>query len=438
MSRRSTIEPSRDRTAASRRFRSLLALVVFAAVAGVLSHRTAIKVNFSAAPDGENWKFEAFRHKVYYPEVAFLEGGSPRVGATSSPAYQFHNQFPRYSPLTLIVHLPFGLMPLAAAEVVYWMLTLVLMLVLAHLTLKCCKVEATTAGVFGVASLMLLSRPGEWNLELGQSTVLVVIGAYLALHFARERPWVAGLGLTLATVKPTFGLPLAFLLLWRRSVRAVLIGVTIAVILSAGAMAVLTHGAKDGEAFKTSSNDYATLEADLEADPVFSATRIDALAFVGRLAGKIPFVGSLAISIGILTIGALGLRRLAFAADDSTARQLSASLACVTVLACAYHQQYDLLLLALPVTALVMNSRAAPWGGRPTIRWVLLTALTLLAVNYLATERAIDRFHITGTWWLAVTSLNGGVLLVALFVYAALALARSGAFMAKPVELGTR
>ena len=86
----------------------------------------------------------------------------------------------------------------------------------------------TIAATLGLTALLLLSRPGHMNLLLGQVTAQVVIGAYVALRWARTRPLLAGMGLALATLKPTYGVPLALLMLFGRGdLGAVVVGVAL-------------------------------------------------------------------------------------------------------------------------------------------------------------------------------------------------------------------
>ena len=158
--------------------------------------------------------------------------------------------------------------------------------------------------------------------------------------------------------------------------------------------------------------------ADRPDAAVFSSPyRLDAIALVGRLLGRpLGITTEVAITLGVIVLGAWGVARLA-RSDGLASRRLSESLICVTVLACAYHQGYDGLILALPLTTLAI----APWVSlgpvAAGVRWMLLGLLAVPAVNHLASFTPLRLLHITGGWWVVVTSLNGAALVTALLTY---------------------
>ena len=96
------------------------------------------------------------------------------------------------------------------------------------------------------------------------------------------------------------------------------------------------------------------------------------------------------------------------------------------MLTSTYHQTYDLLLLALPWLAAATSRLGPATTATPWLRWVVLIALSVPAVNYLVDGWTLGKLHLTGVWWLAVTSVNGLALLVALFASWALALRARG------------
>jgi hypothetical protein len=396
------------------RFRSILGIMLFGAVVAGLSYRAAMKLNIPGKPDIQRWVMADFRDVIYYPIVAVIQGKNPYDAPSYVATYPVRCGFV-YPPLTLLVHLPFGLLPFRAAELAYYVFTIVLTVTLARLLLF--FVGADRGWTLGLAALILASRPGHWNLLLGQSTVQCVIGAYLALALAR-RPWAQGLGLALATIKPNFGFPLAVLLLSRRDVRPVMIGASVAGVVSATLLFVFVQMAGGVHGFIGSlAPGLAAAAADVPNSPL-GHSRIDAIALVSRLLDLKPAPGvQLALGLSFLALGALGVRRLAAGAAGDVALRLSASLACVTVLLCVYHQGYCLLLLTLPLTAVVADRAAPPWVSQPGLRRVLLVALAIPMINYLPSATAITALGITGAPWLVITSVNGTCLVVAMAVY---------------------
>jgi len=416
---------ARVATAQLRSFPTLIAIAAFACVAGLLSYRLLLNLNVPGQPHDPHWAFQDFRDAIYYPAVAFLSGHNPYDWATYHNLYPVDVAFPPYSPLTLVVHLPLGLLPYETAELLYYAFTLGLTVVLARLTLTACDLVDSTAHVFGLAALILISRPGQVCLLAGTNTLTVVVAVYIALLLARRRPWIAGMAVALTTLKPTFGAPLMLLLLARRDTRPVLIGATIAGLITAGAGGVLIHAAGGVLPLLASlREDLPAFDVNPANLPVSSISRLDALAVLAHVLGDSASTGvSLAIGLGILGLGAVAIRRLA-ASEDEGGRQLSTVLGCLTVLTCTYHQVYDAMLLTWPLIALATGRRN--FAELPHwLRWGLFGLLSVPAVNYLTSATAIGTFGIASAGWTAVTSLNGGALLAALLICVTVAMRKT-------------
>lgn len=394
----------------------LIAAGVFVSVSGALLYRASIG----------GLELRDFRDAVYYPVVALLDGNNPYDTVAYLRSYPVQQEFPPYLPGLLAVHLPLGWLPFETAQIVYFVFTAALTLVLAYLTLLSCGLSATLARACGLGTLMILSRPGHWNLSLGQVAVPMAIGTYVALRFAEERQRLAALGLALALLKPTYGASVGVLLLARSEVRVVLLGVVIAGLLSAAPSVALVHAAGGPASWMASLREsYMSFAANPDAGAASSPDRVDVAALAARLLGHAPS-GALTLAMGasVLGLGALGVARLRGLRDPNV-RVLSDGLACLTVLTCIYHESYDVLLVALPVTALATD-RWAPPRAATMLRWPLLTLLMVPAVNYVCTRSVLTSLHITGAWWVALTAVNCTALLVAFFFYLAVAFRRGG------------
>ncbi len=382
---------------------ALVAAGVFLTVASVLLYSSSI--GGLELPD--------FRDAVYYPVVSLLDGNNPYDTAAYFRTYPVQQEFPPYLPGLLTVHLPLGWLPFETAQIVYCALTAMLTVVLAYVTLLACGLSATVARACWLGTLFILSRPGRQNLILGQVTVPVVIGTYLALAYGEERPWLAAFGLALALLKPTYGLPLSVLLLARKNVRVVLLGGVIAGLVSAGPLVALVHAAGGAAGWIASLREsYAALGVDPSAAVDVSPYRVDVAVLAARLLGHAPSPAEeIGIGLVLLGIGALAVWRLSTRADQN-ARTLSNSVACLTVLTCTYHLTYDVLVVALPLTALATD-RWAPSPANSRRRWLLLTLMALPAVNYLCTGRVLNSLDVMGPWWKTLTAVNGSALIAA-------------------------
>jgi hypothetical protein len=410
---RAAAAPDAIATRLPRAWTTALAAVAFVVVAAALSHRALSLLNVPGRPDAEHWALQDFRDAIYYPVVAFLDGRNPYEHTTYRQAYPVGQTFAPYAPAVLLVYLPFGLLPFESAELVYFVLTLGLTVLLAHVCLRLCGLAGTAAATLAVAALVLTSRPGHQNLLLGQCTVQVVLGAYAAMALATRRPWLGGLGLALCLLKPHFGVPLALLMLCRGEGRAVAVGAGLVALASAPPLVVLVARAGGVGAFAASI--LANLGA-LDDNPTGNAlsgwARVDAGYLLSHALGRAPGAGvELGVTLAVLAVAGLALRRVA--RDGVRDRWWSATLASLAVLLCIYHQAYDVLLLAFPLTALVAAPAATPFAGRPGLRWLLVGLLALPAVNYLATWSVIGRLGISGGTWLLVTSLNAAALAAA-------------------------
>ena len=402
---------------------SAIALVValFVGSVVVVGRRTLHRLVVPGQPGADGWGLIDFRDAVYYPVVALLDGRNPYDPVAYAAAYPVGNVFPFYSPLTLLVHLPFGLLPFLPSAAAYFVATVALMVWLAHVTLRMCGWPSSAVALFALAGAIVVSQPGQWNLFLGQCAAPIAVATYGALHLARRRPSVAGLCFAVASIKPTTGVPLALLLLARGDRSTVLVGTATAVLLAAIVSVPIVYGAGGVGAFLTSvRGNYAGFTADPSAAAATSPYRVDLAALVSRPLGWSVGPGvELVLMLGVLGLGALALRRVARREADD-ARGLSTSIVCVTVLLCVYHQSYEALLLAFPI-AMAARRCLAEDGGASALEWALLAALATPAVNYLVMGGVVARMRTGHAPWLAATSLDGLALLVAFAVLCTLA-----------------
>ncbi len=403
----------------------MLAALAFLGVVALLAWRAQPLLNIPGQPDGIHVWMGDFRDAIYYPVRAFLDGRNPYDAASYGAAYPVYNLFPLYSPLMLVVHAPFGLLPFEWAELAYAAATVVLLLVVVHLAHRLIGVEATTTRTLAVATLVLVSRPGYLNVLLGQNTLQVALGTYLALYATPRRPWLGAAGLALATIKPTYGIPLALLLLIRADTAIVARAVALAAVLTLPAAAVLAAHAGGVSALLATvpSNYTVTLHDDPVANAVTSAIRVDLFALLSRIGGR-ELGGTVEAIVGVVVIAAGGvcLWRLARLPQSRAVRNLSAALACLTLLLASYHQNYDLLLLIVPTLAVVYG--AWPTAGRRNrLRRAVLTVLLVFPfANHLVAGRLLSTLQVTASpLFVPVASLNALALVAAFAICATVA-----------------
>jgi hypothetical protein len=400
---------------------AVVAVSAFLLVTALLAVRTVSKLNVPGHPNAEQWGLADFRDNAYYPTVALLQGENPYDAPSYVQRYPVRHAFPPYSPLTLGLHLPLALMSFERAEVVYWLLTASLALPLAGLALAACRVRMNVAAVAGIATLVLLSRPGHWNQVLGQSAMALTVATYGALHYLRTRSRLAGACLAVATIKLTFGIPLGVLMVAMKGGRAVFVGIVVAACVSLAVAVSLASAAGSVASLAASMLDTAAaFAAKVDVAATGDGFRVDVIGLVGRLSGHEPGVVAQLLAAGtVLAIGALGVARSRRSGRDEA--HLAPSLACVTMLICLYHNAYDMLLLTFPLTAAVTARRVAPWSTHPALHGCLLGCLVFPLANYLASDSALGALAVgRGTRaWVAIMSMDGAALLLAFVILVA-------------------
>jgi hypothetical protein len=403
--------------------------VLFALAVGAVTLRVARDLDPDGRPREGAWALVDFRDAVYYPSLSFLQGGNPYDAPEHSRAYPIASVFPLYAPATLVLHLPFALLPRPAAEVAHYLATLALFPLIAWLALRLCRWPASPALVLGIAAAMIVSRPGQSTLFLGQYAALMTAALYGTLLLAPRRPLLGGAVLALTTLKPSFGIPCAALLLGIGMWRTVAAAALIALLANAVPAAILTARAGGVGPFVATLAETHRLFANAgQNHALMSVTRLDAPALVGRLAGWPPDTASdVAVAGVVLGLAILALRRARAAADDPAAGNepmvrgpLAYSVLCTAVLLTVYHQAYDALLLTLPLVAIAhgaLHGRVGAGG------WVVGLLLAVPAWNYLGSFSALEALPLAGAMRTLAVSLNATALALALLAAAALLLA---------------
>jgi hypothetical protein len=232
-----------------------------------------------------------------------------------------------------------------------------------------------------LAAALALSCSHTMGLALGQVSVLMAAAVILALHAqAAGRPWLAGIGLAIATVKVNTLLP--FLMLFtRKEDRATWVSFTLCcagLCLASGNPAELPrHIATTLETIRV------TYEPGQVNDYAFAGPSHASLVGIDHALWRVGLRDRRAIGIiqlGILLLLATGLirqirsRRLPLGADCA----LVALYASVFL----YHRTYDMVLLIVPlVYAALRAQRSSSPTTRRTMACLAVAILLVLFVN---------------------------------------------------------
>lgn len=407
--------PPPPRRAPLPRIPTWVALVLFLATVAVSIHRGIERGAFDGNGKPARWGMIDFRDTLYYPAVALLAGENPWA-ASLADDYPVQRPLPPYGPVVVLLHWPLGLLPLTTAEIAYFAVTIALTVLTAAVALRGSGIEAGLAAVLTVASLLLLSRPGHQNLLLGQSTLEVVLGCYLALVYGERRPVIGALGIVLASMKPQFAIPLVLLLVVRGDRRAPIGGIVATAALSLGTL--LLAGGSEGPATWLAA---IGRSSGTVSSAALAWTRIDVEFFVRHVLAS-PGRAELVAEVVVLALGLFAFRRSLGAETSTDAPALAHTLACLTILLPLYHIAYDTVLLTLPLVGLIGAAHTLPRFAR-----VVLTVLLLVpSLNYVATHSVIGDLVPGEIPWRLATSTNVVALLTALIVAVSLAIAPRG------------
>lgn len=391
-----------------------LAWLLFVAAVALAPLRMGVFTHAAGLELSAKWGMMDFYGNVYYPVRAFLDGEDPHDPKRFTALYPIDLPYPMHAPINLLLHLPLGLLPPRAAGITYLAFSALLVIPLAYMSLRLAGIPRGGPTIMLLASAILLSRPGHWNLVLGQRGIFLSLAAYAALIYARDAPFLSGAAIAVSMIKPTWGIPLAVLMLASGYGRAVAAGVVFSAIANLPVLAVLVS--REGgitsfiQALIAGQRAWAALP---DADPATSYTRLDAGSTVGRFLGHpMPDAVQALLTAGILLAAAFVLR-LIRRHPETGSRDLRVGIICLALLLCVYHNGYDTLLLVGPCVALLAHGLQGLSGRR--LRWVFVALFLVPANNWVASASVLSAWQPSHQTWVLVTSVNG-VCLVGLFL----------------------
>ena len=347
------------------------AVLAFCAVAAFLIDSTWSDITSTRLDVG--WLTD-FRDAVYYPAAALRDGVNPYDPTAFYAHFPVGQEFPLYTPVHLVLHYPLLAFSLSTARATYFGINLALVLVLSGTALRLAGSSVSVARVFGIGTLLLVSAPGMLTLRTGETALLLVLAAYLALG-ARRWGWAAA-GVFVACAKPTLALPLVVLLLCRRATRAVVAGVAAAAGLSLLVAIPLldASGGIGGMVDAIRSDLDATSQS--QQSVLGSVLRTDGANSLARLTGLRPSEAvATAVGLVLLMVGAWSAARLHRRRPDLDAGELAITLVCTVVVVSTFHVAYEFLLLTWPILLLARRNPLEDNGLAHRTRTTLLVLL---------------------------------------------------------------
>ncbi len=392
--------------------RSVAAGVALLLVVGAIAWRTAHTLDIPGSGGPTDGAQNDFNDAIWFPVQFFLSGGNPYGEAYR----EFHPEglgVSFYSPFAYLFFACYGPIPLEVAQWVNFALIVLGLPVLSWVSLSLVaeKKRPGAAEVLGFTVFLAASRAGYSNLYSGQITILVVLGAYLALLAARDRPRLAGLGLLLVSLKPNFLVPLGVLLLLRRDFRALAWGALFSI---GGAGLAISWIALRGEGFLPFFRGIAETYLLAESHPEVAGVEeigwlvINPGAFLAHWAGD-----STAVTLAVATAILAAAGWVVFRSGDSSRSFASPVLATILlgVLLSVFHAAYDMLLLAAPVAAILLG-RGAWSRADPRLRFGGLCCLVPPLYNYASTNLGRGLLDPPEPLWVAISVSNALLLTI--------------------------
>jgi hypothetical protein len=401
-----------------------LVLAVGGLVWGI-SQRIALYYHVPGPIEGNQFGFCDFHNGIYWPAVALAERISP-YGAEFAEKFPVERSTPFYWPTTFWLHAPLASLELPAAEAVYFWVMLGLYCVLGLIALRAAEIKYSVGWLAALVCLMLASRSGYGTLFSGYFTLELAVGTLLALHWG-NRPVRGGLMFALAASKPTYGIPLAVVLLARGQWRAVVWGGAFCIALGAAFYAWMLPGKNWNFWLEDVRFGQAQHMADPNEVPELSWTRVDLPGLIAKWLQVDPSETSQLIVFFLLCpLPVWLIWRLRHDPESQTLGSVSTALSLLMMNVLLYRHFYDLIVLIVPLVVLACGERASVGRLPQWLRYGVVGCILVAMFNYGSTLSFFERFDIErqsqAFFWL--TSLSGLAMTLALVLAMGLARAR--------------
>jgi hypothetical protein len=360
-------------------------------------------------------------YTMYYYSKAFGQGVNPySQEIMERPEFVVPRSAAPFSPVVFLIDLPLTKLSVSSAMIVYFLLNWILLGSLAWLCLHMSHLKFDWSLWIWIFGFLVFSRPGHITLFTGYFTIQIVIGTLVAIHYSKTKPWLSAIGFAMATVKPTYAIPLGLLMLCRRDFKAVIFGSILSGILAVACLSWLASHSNFETVFEGIKSGQEAFHDDPTEEPANTWTRVDVAGLVAKVMHRVPDNKEyLATMLVLLVVPGLAVWKAS--AHENADRGVSSVSAIVVILAMLvtiYHHSYDCLLVCVSIIGLLLNrSRLFP---RIPVRVLIFAGLLLMVpmLNYASTRAVRERlgFEQLDFTWQAITMVNGICLTVALVI----------------------
>jgi len=392
----------------SKRFFSVAALFL---LLGVVFAFGRAYTNYSVPKAEFDWSARGLSdfHSMYTYATAFRRGLSPYESHETEDLVTSRPSAP-FSPLIFFIMWPLSMFPMPVADVLLCMANLAMIGWIARQVFTYAGVQVDRGWWLAVFGFLVFSRAGHITLYTGYMTPLLVIGTLMAFQYGEKKPWLSGIGILLASTKPTYVVPLLIILGFRRNYKAAAIGL---VLSGAAVFAGLTWLAADSSyshVLSTIQHGQDAFRDDVSEFPINTWTRIDLVGMFAKIIDWNPDKNVyLAAMVVLLIPPGLVIRKIALDERNSSATGLSAFIGVLALLVGIYHHAYDCLLFSVPWLALVLFGRQTLSQVPRSQRVAIGTLLLVPTINYASTLafRNLMKLDQYSFVWQSITMING-------------------------------
>ena len=386
---------------------------------GLTAYR--IYSNYSQPDTSFDWAnrgFSDFHNGTFFPARAFVDGKSP-YSTSVAEEYNMARATPPYSPVLFLIHAPFAFFPLEISRVLFFFFNFMWIAGIAYCALRMSRQLFHWFDFLAITNLLLISRPGHITMFSGYFTAEIVFGCIVALHFAKTRPALSGIGLVLASIKPNFVIPLILLMGFRKNFSALIFGCLFCCIAAGIGIGWLSYHNGFEQVIQDVQSGQEALHIDPTEMPVNTWTRVDLLGMYAKVVNWVPddkiYLAGMLVVVSIVGVV---LWRATSHETNCGATGLTAFIAILTLLLSLYHHSYDCLLLTVPLIGVLFFGSTTLPEISTSSRWSVAMLTAVPIVNFASTKSAMELMDLEqlSFWWQAITLINGMCLLAALVI----------------------
>jgi len=370
--------------------------------------------------EGFNWDKRGLSdfHNCYMYSKTFRYGLSPYEVQEREDLKASRPSAP-FSPVIFYLLLPLTFLSMTCADIVFCVVNVALLGLLGYWVFRFSNESLSLHWWLAVFGFILFSRSGHITLYTGYFTAIIVVGTIMAFHYAHSKPWLSGIGILLASAKPTFIIPLLILLAYRKNYKAAIWGTLLSGSVAFAGLAWMAADSSIPEVINSVFEGQKAFDDDPTEYPINTWTRVDLVGMFAKAINWIPdnqvYLGAMFV---LLIPPGLIIRRAVDHERNRGAMGLTALISMLGLLVMLYHHSYDCLLVVPGVLSLALFGHKTMVEVPKWARLVVTALLLVPPVNYLSTMSFRDKMGLEqySFNWQSITMINGFCLTISLLI----------------------